>query len=82
MMEYYIEFWRDGVRIRDFESDAHWTLDEAAQRIRDLLHEMMNDPSMEDWTGCRFEIARSDGCSIVQVPIMKAMGALARRIGH
>jgi hypothetical protein len=82
MIEYYIEFWRDGVRVRDFESDEHWTLDEAAQRVRDLLCEMMNDPSMDDWTGCRFEIARSDGRSVVQVPIMKAMAALARRIGH
>ena len=82
MMEYHIEFWRDGVRVRNFESDVHWTLDEAAQRVRDLLREMMNDPSMDDWTGCRFEIARSDGRSVVQVPIMTAMGALARQIGH
>ncbi len=82
MMEYHVEFWRDDVRVRFFDSEGHWTIDEATQRVRNLLHEMMRSPSMKDWTGCRFEIVRSDGCSIVQVPIMRAMGAIARYTGH
>ena len=82
MMEYHVEFWRDGVRVRFFDSEGLWTIDEAAQRVRDLVHDLMKRPSMEDWTGCRFEIVRSDGRSIVQVPIMRAIGAIARYTGH
>ncbi len=82
MMIYRVEFWRGDSRVRDFAGEEHWTIHDAAQNVRDLLHAIMKDPSMEDWTGCRFEIARSDGRSIVQVPIMKAIGALARQIGH
>ena len=57
-------------------------MDEAVQNVRDLLQAIMEDPALEDWTGCRFEIARSDGRSVVQVPIMKAIGAMARQVGH
>ncbi len=82
MIAYQVEFWRGDSRVHDYTGEEHWTIEEAAQKVRDLLQSIMQDPSMEDWTGCRFEIARSDGRSIVQVPIMKAIGALARQIGH
>ncbi len=82
MIAYQVEFWRGDSRVHDYTGEEHWTIDEAAQNVRDLLQSIMEDPSMEDWTGCRFEIARSDGRSIVQVPIMKAIGALARQKGH
>ena len=82
MMIYQVEFWRGDIRVRDFTSEEHWTMDEAVQNVRDLLQAIMEDPSIEDWTGCRFEIARSDGRSVAQVPIMKAIGALARQVGH
>ena len=80
--EYHVEFWRGDVRVRFFDSKGLWTINEAAQRVRDLIADLMRKPSMEDWTGCRFEIVRSDGRSIVQVPIMRAMGAIARYTGH
>jgi hypothetical protein len=82
MMIYQVEFWRGDIRVRDFTSEEHWTMDEAVQNVRDLLQAIMEDPSIEDWSGCRFEIARSDGRSVVQVPIMKAIGAIARQLGH
>ena len=65
MIVYRVEFWRGDTRVRDFAGEEHWTIDDAAQNVRDLLQSIMEDPSMEDWTGCRFEIARSDGRSIV-----------------
>jgi hypothetical protein len=82
MIVYRVEFWRGNSRVHDFACEEHWTIEDAAQNVRDLLRSIMEDPSMEDWTGCRFEIARSDGRSIVEVPIMKAISALARQIGH
>jgi hypothetical protein len=82
MMEYHVEFWRGDSRVRGFPSEEHWTIDEATQQVRDLLHGMVKSPSMVDWTGCRFEIARSDGRSVVQVPIMRPIGSIARQVGH
>jgi hypothetical protein len=82
MMAYQIEFWRGDVRVRDFEREDYWTVDEAVEQVSELLHAMMDDPSMEDWTGCWFEIARDHGVSIVQIPVVKALGFMARHTGH
>jgi hypothetical protein len=48
MMIYQVEFWRGDMRVRDFVSEEHWTIVEAVQNVRDLLHAIMEDPSMED----------------------------------
>ena len=82
MMIYQVEFWRGDIQVREFTSEEHWTMDEAVQNVRDLLQAIMEDPAIEDWSGCRFEIARSDGRSVVQVPIMNAIGEIARQVGH
>src|SRR3712207_9529622 len=67
---------------RSFAGEEHWSIHDAVQNVRDLLHAIMEDPALEDWTGCRFEIARSDGRSVIQVPIMRAIGAIARQVGR
>jgi hypothetical protein len=82
MTNYSIEFWRGGERVFKYEGEEFSNPADARQHIEDLLHEMMSDPAAEDWTGCRFEVATSDGIRVLQVPVLATMSALARRSSH
>ncbi len=82
MTNYYVEFWRGAERIVEYESDEYVTLDKARQDIEDLIQEMMTDAWAEDWTGCRCAVATSDGATVLQVPVLATMSALARRRHH
>ena len=79
---YHIEFWRGAERVVEFDRNEFPTPDEAQQHIHDLLQEMMADPWAEDWTGCRFALASSDGQTVLDVPVLVTMGSLARRTNH
>jgi hypothetical protein len=81
-MAFYIEFWQGTERIAEYEEDGYPSMFEAREHIEDLLREMMTDTWAEDWTGCRFEVTGSDGRTVLQVPILPAMRALARRNSH
>ena len=82
MIVYHIQFWRGRDRIIDYEDDEYRTLNEARQSVEDLIREMMTDRWSEDWTGCRFEVTTSDGTTVLSIPILAAMSALARRTHH
>ena len=82
MSGYWIEFWRGNERVFDYESDEFRTLEAAQQHIHALLQEMLSDPWAEDWTGCRFEVRRAGGKSVLDVPVLAAMSAIARRRAH
>ena len=82
MATYYIEFWRGRERVGDFESDEFSSPDEARQHIDDMLGEITLDSWVEDWTGCRFEVATADGETVFSVPVLTAMSAIARRRSH
>jgi hypothetical protein len=75
---YFIEFWRGAERILEYEREAYDSPEEARQYIEDLVREMMSD-STDDWTGCYFAVARSDGATVLQVPVLATMSAIARR---
>jgi hypothetical protein len=82
MTAYHLQFWRGHERIFDYESDEYGTLDDARRHIDDLIGEMMDDTSDEDWTGCRFDVATARGKRVLQIPVLAAMSALARRTAH
>ena len=82
MSEYRIEFWRGNERVFDYESDKYRSLEAAQQHIHDLLQVMLSDPWAEDWTGCRFEVRRAGGKSVVDSPVLATMSAIARRKLH
>ena len=82
MSNYCVEFWRGTDRIVEYESDESVTLDKVRQDIENLLQQMMSNPWTEDWTGCRFTVARSDGTIVLQGHVLAAMSALARRRTH
>ena len=82
MTNYYIEFWRRGERVFEYESDDYLNPDDARHHIEELLHEMMIDSGAEDWTGCRFEVATRDGRTVLQVPVLAGISAIARRRSH
>ncbi len=82
MIAYHIQFWRGEEQIIDYEDDEYLSLDEARQHIESLIEEMMADPCSEDWTGCRFVVATKSGRAVLQVPVLAAMNALARRTHH
>ena len=82
MTNYHIEFWRGAERVVGYESDEYITPAEARQHIDDLLEEMMTDAWAEDWTGCHFAVASWDGTTVLQVPVLATMSALARRRSH
>ena len=82
MTNYSIEFWRSAERVVGYESDEYVTVEEARQVIEDLIREMMTDAWDEDWTGCRFVVAMSDGTAVLQVPVLATMSAIARRRSH
>ena len=78
MTDYQIEFWRGNERVFDYESDEYRSLEAAQQHIHALLQVMLSDPWAEDWTGCRFEVRRAGGKSVLEVPVLAAMSAIAR----
>jgi hypothetical protein len=82
MTNCYIEFWRGGERVFEYEGDEFSNPDDARHHIEDLLHQMMRDSAVEDWTGCRFEVATERGKTVLQVPVLATMSALARRSSH
>ena len=83
MTNYYIEFWRGAERIVEYESDQYVTPEKARQDIEDVIQEMMTDAWAEDWTGCRFTVATSEGTPVLQVSLFsQTMSALARRRHH
>jgi 3-oxoacyl-[acyl-carrier-protein] synthase III len=84
MTDYQIEFWRGNERVSDldYETDEFRSLEAAQQHIHALLHAMLSDPWAEDWTGCRFEVRRAGGKSVLEVPVLAAMSAIARRKLH
>ncbi len=84
MNGYRIEFWRGNERVADldYETDEFRSLEAAQQHIHALLHVMLSDPWAEDWTGCRFEVRRMGGSSVLDVPVLAAMSAIARRKLH
>jgi len=80
-MTYYIEFWLGSERIAEYEDNEYLSPDEAREHIDELLEEMMTD-AVEDWTGCRFEVATLDGRTVLAVPVLAAMSVIARRKSH
>ena len=82
MATYNIEFWRGAERIFEYEGDEYPNLDDAQRHINELLQEMMLDSWSEDWTGCRFAVASLDGETVLEVPVLATMSAIARRSGH
>jgi hypothetical protein len=82
MTNYCVEFWRGAERIIEYESEDYLSLDKVRQHIEDLTQQMMSDPWAEDWTGCRFTVAKSDGTIVLQDHVPAAMSALARRRTH
>jgi hypothetical protein len=82
MTEYHLQFWRGQERVFDYESDEFDSLDEARCHIDELIEAMRGDPSGEDWTGCRFDVATVRGKTVLQVPVLAAMSALARGKAH
>jgi hypothetical protein len=47
MMNYYIEFWRGGERVFEYEGDEFSNPYDARHHIEDLLHQMMRDSAVE-----------------------------------
>ncbi len=82
MTDYQIGFWRGSERVFDYESDEFDSLDEARCHIDDLIKAMREDSSNEDWTGCRFDVTTARGKSVLQVPVLATMSALAQRRLH
>jgi hypothetical protein len=82
MANYNIEFWRGAERIFEYEGDEYPNLDDAQHDINELLQEMMTDSWSEDWTGCRFAVASLDGETVLEVPVLATMSAIARRRSH
>ncbi len=81
-MAYHIQFWRGADQIIDYEDDEYLDLDEAQRHIEDLIREMMADAWIEDWTDYHFVLMTEDGRAVLQVPVLAAMSALARRTYH
>lgn len=81
MTVYHIEFWRGRDQIIDYEDDEYRSLDDARLYVEQLIREMMADRWSEDWTGCRFEVTTS-GKTVLSVPVLATMSALARRTHH
>jgi len=82
MTEYHLQFWRGQERVFDYESDEFNNLDEARCHIDDLIRAMREDASNEDWTGCRFDVATARGRTVLQVPVLATMSALAQGRAH
>jgi hypothetical protein len=82
MTNYNIEFWRGAERILEYEGDEYPNLDDAQRHIDELLQEMMADSWLEDWTGCRFAVASLEGETVLEVPVLATMSAIARRRSH
>jgi hypothetical protein len=79
MTNYNIEFWRGAERIFEYEGDEYSNLDDAQHHINELLQAMMVDSWSEDWTGCRFAVASLNGETVLEVPVLTTMSAIARR---
>ena len=81
-MTYYIEFWLGADRIAEYDDAEYPSPDAAREHIDDLLQNMLADGSTDDWTGCRFEVATRDGRTVLQVPVLAGISAIARRRSH
>ncbi len=81
-MTYYIEFWLGADRIAEYDDAEYPSPDAAREHIDSLLRDMLADGSTDDWTGCRFAVATQDGRTVLQVPVLAAMSAIARRRSH
>ena len=81
-MTYYIELWLGAERVAQYDDTEYRSPDDAREYIHCLLKEMLDDGSPEDWTGCRFEVATQDGRTVLQVPVLATMSAIARRRCH
>jgi hypothetical protein len=81
-MTYYIEFWLGADRIAEYDDVEYPSPDAAREHIDSLLRDMLADGSTDDWTGCRFAVATQDGRTVLQVPVLAAMSAIARRRSH
>ena len=81
-MTYYIEFWLGADRIAEYDDAEYPSPDAAREHIDNLLQNMLADGSTDDWTGCRFEVATQDGRTVLQVPVLAGISAIARRRSH
>jgi hypothetical protein len=81
-MTYYIEFWLGADRIAEYDDAEYPSPDAAREHIDNLLRSMLADGSTDDWTGCRFEVATRDGRTVLQVPVLAGISAIARRRSH
>jgi hypothetical protein len=81
-MTYYIEFWLGADRIAEYDDAEYPSPDAAREHIDGLLQNMLADGSTDDWTGCRFEVATRDGRTVLQVPVLAGISAIARRRSH
>ena len=81
-MTYYIEFWLGADRIAEYDDAEYPSPDAAREHIDNLLQNMLADGSTDDWTGCRFEVATQDGRTVLQVPVLAGISAIARRSSH
>jgi hypothetical protein len=81
-MTYYIEFWLGADRIAEYDDAEYPSPDAAREHIDDLLRDMLADGSTDDWTGCRFEVATPDGRTVLRVPVLAGISAIARRRSH
>jgi hypothetical protein len=81
-MTYYIEFWLGADRIAEYDDAEYPSPDAAREHIDNLLQNMLADGSTDDWTGCRFEVATRDGRTVLQVPVLAGISAIARRRSH
>ncbi len=79
---YHIQIWRGQEHLIDFADDRSHSIDEASQRIADLLRDMMDELHEEDWTGCRFEVTTADGEPVLTLPVLPTMSAIARQTQH
>jgi hypothetical protein len=81
-MTYYIEFWLGADRIAEYDDAEYPSPDAAREHIDGLLQNMLADGSTDDWTGCRFAVATRDGRTVLQVPVLAGISAIARRRSH
>jgi hypothetical protein len=81
-MTYYIEFWLGADRIAEYDDAEYPSPDAAREHIDGLLQNMLADGSTDNWTGCRFEVATRDGRTVLQVPVLAGISAIARRRSH
>lgn len=77
---YIIQFWRRQEFRFSIMDENFGSVEEAHQQVTALVREMMADDE-EDWTGCRFEVTTARGESLLSIPVLPAMSAIARYPG-